>query len=79
MHFTMSSGGHVYKGGNSFLGLVKKLAARAKAAGKPIYSKLITYPKNPTQSTKKTQPQKETGKKKFKRRMVSARKGQGPG
>lgn len=44
MHFTMSSGGHVYKEGNSFLGLVKKLQARAKAAGKLIYSKLITYP-----------------------------------
>lgn len=40
----MSSGGHVYKEGNSFLGLVKKLRARAKAAGKSIYSKLITYP-----------------------------------
>lgn len=57
MHFTMSSGGHVYKEGNSFLGLVKKLWARAKAAGKSIYSKLSTHPNTlhslPKQKTKK--------------------------
>lgn len=66
MHFTMSSGGHVYKEGNSFLGLVKKLWARAKAAGKSIYSKLSTHPNTlhslPKQKTKKTQPQKEIEK-----------------
>lgn len=52
----MSSGGHVYKEGNSFLGLVKKLPARVKAAGKSIYSKLITYPKTLYNLPKNTTP-----------------------
>lgn len=79
MHFTMSSGGHVYKEGNSFLGLEKKLQARAKAAGKLIYSMLITYANTlHTLPKKRPQSQKEI-EKKLKRRMVSARKGQAPG
>lgn len=55
----MSSGGHVYKEGNNFLRLVKKLWARAKAAGKSIYSKLSTYPNTLNSLPKKHNPKKK--------------------